>query len=193
MNITRRLFFQRFSKKSKPETVEMPIAQPPISFRSLSADPMLGEVMVVPYNFAPRGWAFCQGQLLPIAQNTALFSLLGTMYGGDGRTTFALPNLNSRAVMGAGRGPGLSDISIGETGGISTVTLTTNQLPATVSVNEVMVRGTGGTQGVGLAKGAEAGAGTLTAPQTPTAVNNMPPFLGLNYVIALQGIYPPRS
>lgn len=191
--MTRRLFFQFFSKKTKPETVETPMAQPSISFRALTADPMIGEVMVVPYNFAPRGWAFCNGQLLPIAQNTALFSILGTMYGGDGRTTFGLPNLNSRAVMGAGRGPGLSDISIGETGGTSTVTLTTNQLPATVTVNEVMVRGTGGTQGVGLAKGAEAGAGTLTASQMPTAVNNMPPYLGLNYIIALVGVYPSRS
>lgn len=193
MNMTRRLFFQFFSKQTEQQTEETPTAQPPISFRALSADPFIAEVMLVPYNFEPRGWAFCDGRLLPIAQNTALFSLLGTMYGGNGQTTFALPNLNSRAAMGAGQGPGLSNRIIGQTGGSSTVTLASNQLPATINVNEVMVRGIGGTQGVGLAKGAETGAGTLSALQTPTAVNNMPPYLGLNYVIALQGIYPPRS
>lgn len=194
MNITRRHFFQRFSKKTESQTVETPNEQPSISFRSLGAEPFIGEVIVVPYNFAPRGWAFCSGQLLSIAQNTALFSILGTTYGGDGRTTFALPNLNGSVAMGVGQGPGSSPIDLGETGGGSTVTLTTSQIPTqTVSVNEIMVRGTGGTQGFGLAKGAAAGAGTLAASQTPTAIDNTPPYLCLNYVIAVQGVFPPRS
>ncbi len=194
MNITRRHFFQRFSKKTESQTVETPNTQPSISFRSLGAEPFLGEVMVVPYNFAPRGWAFCNGQLLSIAQNTALFSILGTTYGGDGRTTFGLPNLNGNAAMGVGQGPGLSYVDLGETGGVSSVVLSTNQIPTQIiAVNEIMVRGTGGTQGVGLAKGAEMGTNTIGTSQSPTPVDNTPPYLCLNYVIAMQGVFPPRS
>ncbi len=91
--------------------------------------PFIGEIMTVPYNFAPRNWAFCMGQILSIAQNTALFSLLGTTYGGNGQTTFALPDLRGRATMGAGQGPGLSPRTLGEQGGTETVTLTSNQMP----------------------------------------------------------------
>ena len=92
--------------------------------------PFLGMIILVPYNFAPRGWAFCQGQLLPISQNTALFALLGTQYGGNGQTTFALPNLQGRVPIGQGQGAGLSNYSLGQVGGVETVTLTVNQMPA---------------------------------------------------------------
>jgi microcystin-dependent protein len=94
------------------------------------AEPFLGMIILVGFNFAPRGWAFCNGQLLPIAQNTALFSLLGTIYGGDGKTTFALPDLRSRVPVHFGQGPGLSLYDQGQSGGAETVTLTINQLPA---------------------------------------------------------------
>jgi microcystin-dependent protein len=93
------------------------------------SQPFLGMIILVPYTFAPRGWAFCDGQLLPIAQNTALFSLLGTTYGGNGQTTFALPDLRSRVPIGAGQGPGLSNYDLGQAGGAETVTLTVNQIP----------------------------------------------------------------
>src|SRR5919108_5956828 len=94
------------------------------------AEPFLGEIKLVPYNFAPRGWAFCNGQILSIAQNTALFSLLGTMYGGNGQTTFALPNLQGRTALHVGQGPGLSSISQGESGGSEAHTLNVNEMPA---------------------------------------------------------------
>lgn len=92
-------------------------------------DPFIGEITMFAGNFAPRGWAFCSGQLLPIAQNTALFSILGTTYGGDGRTTFALPDLRGRSAVHAGRGPGLSDYRLGQRGGVEDVTLLTTQMP----------------------------------------------------------------
>ena len=94
------------------------------------ADPFVAEIRIFPFNFAPKGWAFCDGQLLPLSQNTALFSLLGTTYGGDGKSTFALPNLQGRAPMHPGQGPGLSPHNLGETGGNSTVTLSESELPA---------------------------------------------------------------
>ena len=193
MKITRRDFFNFFSKKTPVQPINMPAADGFISFRSLASEPFLAEILLVPYNFEPRGWAFCDGRLLSIAQNTALFSLLGTTYGGDGRTTFGLPNLRNRAAMGPGAGPGLTDHFLGESDGIASFTLSMNNLPGqTITVNEIMVRGTSGTQGVGLAKGTVTGASTLSGSQAPAPVDNMPPYLGLNYVIALQGIYPPR-
>lgn len=94
------------------------------------SEPFLGQIMLVPYNFAPRGWAFCNGQILPIAQNTALFSLLGTTFGGNGQTTFALPDLRGRVPLSSGQGPGLGNYDLGEIGGLESVTLTTNQMPA---------------------------------------------------------------
>ncbi|HEV3057078.1 MAG TPA: tail fiber protein [Vicinamibacterales bacterium] len=94
------------------------------------SQPFLGMIIIVPYNFAPLGWAFCAGQLLPIAQNTALFSLLGTTYGGDGVQTFALPDLRGRVPVGAGQGPGLSNYSLGQTAGSENVSLTVNEMPA---------------------------------------------------------------
>src|SRR5689334_1083417 len=93
-----------------------------------SADPFIGEMMWVPYNFAPRGWAFCEGQLLPIAQNTALFSLIGTTFGGNGQTTFALPDMRGRFPIGVGQGPGLSNYDLGQVGGAETHTLLVNEL-----------------------------------------------------------------
>jgi len=91
--------------------------------------PFIGEIMTVPYNFAPRNWAYCAGQTMSIAQNTALFSLLGTIYGGNGQTTFALPDLRGRAAMGQGQGPGLSSYTLGEVGGTENVTLLSTQMP----------------------------------------------------------------
>jgi len=94
------------------------------------ADPFVAEIRIFPFNFAPTGWAFCDGQLMPLSQNTALFSLLGTTYGGDGKSTFALPNLKGRAPMHPGQGPGLSAHTFGESGGSETVTLSESELPA---------------------------------------------------------------
>src|SRR3954452_18244347 len=93
-------------------------------------DPFVAEIRVFPYTFAPKGWAFCQGQLLPISQNTALFSLLGTMYGGDGKSTFALPNLQDQTAVSWGQGPGLQNYDIGEQVGVPNVTLLTTEIPA---------------------------------------------------------------
>src|SRR5947209_8680014 len=96
---------------------------------SMSSEPFLASIAIFAGNFAPRGWALCNGQILPIAQNTALFSLLGTTYGGNGQTTFALPDLRSRAPIGAGQGPGLSNIDLGQVGGTENVTLLTSNMP----------------------------------------------------------------
>jgi microcystin-dependent protein len=171
-------------------------------------DPFIAEIRVFPFNFAPRGWALCNGQLMPISQNTALFSLLGTTYGGDGRTTFALPNLQGQAPMQPGQGPGLSQRDLGETGGAQSVTLTTQQLPAHSHSwmasaqpaqdrspgGETFARATGGdlyttdtSAVVPLASNA------VTSTTGGQAHNNMQPYLTLNFCIALQGVYPPRS
>jgi len=115
------------------------------------SQPFLGMIILVPYNFAPRGWAFCNGQILPISQNTALFSLLGTTFGGNGVTTFALPDLRSRVPIGAGQGTGLSNYVLGQTGGIETVTLTLNELPLHTHV--VTLNGLGATANVKNAAG----------------------------------------
>ena len=172
------------------------------------ADPFVAEIRIYPFNFAPRGWAFCNGQLLPISQNTALFSLLGTNYGGDGRSTFGLPNLQGRAVMHPGQGPGLSLRGLGETGGSDTVTLLQSQIPshthALVASNEIgedrkavgeaMARSTGGPL-----YGPVPATPVALAPEAvvPTGGsqphNNLMPYLTLNFCIALQGVFPPRS
>ncbi|MGB6373934.1 MAG: tail fiber protein [Methylocella sp.] len=172
--------------------------------------------MLVGFNFAPVGWAFCNGQLLSISQNTALFSLLGTTYGGDGVTNFALPNLQSRAPVGFGQGPGLSPYTLGQTTGTETVTLTVAQMPAhnhLVAANAANATASS-PSGNDLAQSLEpSGRGTpvntystppMTAPVTldPAAVKpsggsqphaNIQPVLAMNYIIALQGIYPSRS
>jgi microcystin-dependent protein len=176
----------------------------------LVTDPFLAEIRMFAGNFAPRGWALCDGQLMPISQNTALFSLLGTTYGGDGRTTFALPNLQGAAPMQQGQGPGLSARWLGETGGATNVSLLTAEMPAhTHPVNAVDAGGDVTTPNNALWASAMLGrVGTnLYSDATPsqmmnpmtTAVtggsqphNNMPPYLCVTFIIALQGIFPQR-
>lgn len=173
-------------------------------------DPFVAEIRIFPFNFAPKGWAFCDGQLLPLSQNTALFSLLGTTYGGDGKSNFALPDLQGNAPMHPGQGPGLSLHDLGETGGTQTVTLIDSEMP---SHNHSMnARPTGAVppqaSPVGFAPArsnsrpySPAGAnstGQMNATGTlPTGGslphNNMMPSLTLNFCIALQGVYPPRT
>ena len=173
------------------------------------AEPFLGEIKVFAGNFAPVGWAFCQGQLLSIAQNTALFSLLGTTYGGDGSQTFALPDLRGRAVIHQGQGPGLSNYVEGEIAGAESVTLDQPQLP---SHSHSMVGNTAGATapdpGPTVAMGATATGepiyGSVTEPvalsqQAVTLTGsgqpheNRQPFLAISYIIAHQGIFPSRN
>ncbi|MCA1590666.1 MAG: tail fiber protein, partial [Acidobacteria bacterium] len=170
------------------------------------ADPFVAEIRIFPFNFAPKGWAFCNGQILPISQNTALFSLLGTTYGGDGRSTFALPNLQGSAPMHPGQGPGLSLHDLGETGGSQTVTLLTSEIP--VHTHTMSARPTGAvppqSSPVGLAAArsnsrpyspsGQAANGLMNATATlPTGGtlphNNLMPLLTLNFCIALQGVF----
>lgn len=174
------------------------------------AEPFIGEIRAVGFNFAPRGWAHCNGQLLPISQNTALFSIVGTIYGGDGRTTFGLPNLQGRAALGEGQGPGLSIRSLGSTGGVDQVTLSASQMPAH---NHAMVANNGpastGQAAAGLTLARARGGNAYDGPpvDNPVAMaaesigpqggglphNNLMPYQVVNFVIALVGIYPSRS
>lgn len=168
-------------------------------------DPFVAEIRILPTNFAPTGWAFCNGQLLPISQNTALFSLLGTTYGGDGKSTFALPNLQGTAPMHPGQGPGLSLRDLGEVGGEETVTLTQAQTPShTHPLNaDSGSPTTGSPANAALASPAalrKYSAAADLEPMVPIGAaggsqphNNMQPYLTLNFCIALQGVYPPRS
>lgn len=171
-------------------------------------DPFVAEIRVFPFNFAPKGWAFCDGQLLPLSQNTALFSLLGTTYGGDGKSNFALPNMQGNAPMHPGQGPGLSLHDLGETGGSETVTLLESEIPAhahTVAASQADGN-TGSPAGQLVASGVGinmyAPATGATTQLNPSAVapaggdqphNNRQPYLTLNFCIALQGVYPPRT
>lgn len=175
-------------------------------------DPYIGEIRLFAGNFAPKDWAFCNGQLMSIAQNTALFSLLGTTYGGDGKTTFALPDLQGRVPVHAGAGQGLTERTLGEQGGEPYVTLLSTEMPyhthqamAVAAIGtttdptggvwaESIKQGRGGTQTPLYAP-------TVNASMSMNAVgvaggsqphNNMQPYLALNYIIALNGIYPPR-
>jgi len=175
------------------------------------ADNFVGEIRVVPFNFAPKGWAFCAGQLMPISQNTALFSLLGTTYGGDGKSTFALPDLQGRVPVSAGQGAGLSLYDLGQQTGEETVTLLTTEIPAhnhSVQAAPTAARTNDPTQGffaVPVVSGSTRKLYSSAAPDialAPDAVtnaggsqphNNLQPYLGLNYIIALQGIFPSRS
>jgi microcystin-dependent protein len=171
------------------------------------ADPFVAEIRIFPFNFAPKGWAWCDGQLLPLSQNTALFSLLGTTYGGDGKSTFALPDLQGRAAMHPGQGPGLSLHDLGETGGSETVTLLESEIPAHSHTYSPSVRPADSLNPGGLASGtgnnmyaAAAGASfTNASPQALATAggslphNNMQPFLTLFFCIALQGVFPPRT
>ncbi|MDI2098995.1 phage tail protein [Ruicaihuangia caeni] len=174
-------------------------------------DQFVGEIRIVAFNFAPTGWALCEGQILPLSQNTALFSLLGTTYGGDGKSTFALPNLAGRMPIGAGWGQGLSARDPGEQGGSATVTLTIPELPTHTHV----VAGHAGAGNKSTASGATWAMPRYGRRQTdaysPTADgkemamtalspsgssqphNNMPPYLAMNFIIALQGVFPPRQ
>jgi microcystin-dependent protein len=173
------------------------------------ADPFVAEIRIFPFNFAPQGWAFCDGQILPIFQNTALFSLLGTIYGGNGSSTFGLPNLQGRAPMHPGQGPGLSLRTLGEADGSQTVTLlqievpshshalSANTNPADLSAptaNRSLARSSGGF----AYQDSNANLVSLS-PQALTVAggglphNNLMPYLTFNFCIALQGVFPPRS
>ena len=173
-------------------------------------DPFVAEIRIFPFNFAPKGWAFCDGQLLPISQNTALFSLLGTTYGGDGKSNFALPDMQGNAPMHPGQGPGLSLHDLGETGGSQTVTLLKSEIPAhshslLTAIQDFADLGAPASNRA-LSKTGK-GSGYKTSPQAnaimafqavaPTGGdqphNNMQPFLTLNFCIALQGVFPPRT
>ncbi len=172
------------------------------------SEPFTAEIRIFAGNFAPRGWAFCNGQLLPIAQNTALFSLIGTTYGGDGRTTTALPNLQGRAPMHPGRGPGLTSRRLGQRGGVEHVTLSeaqmpnhTHQLRASQEDGDSLTPSSARLPGAGndmyrFPTGVSTGAmATQSLPSTGGSQehNNMQPFLTMNFIIALVGLYPSRS
>ncbi|MEO7720183.1 MAG: tail fiber protein [Capsulimonas sp.] len=176
------------------------------------ADQFVGEIRIVPFNFAPTGWAMCNGQILPISQNTALFSLLGTNFGGNGQTNFALPNLQDSVAVDFGAGAGLTERSMGETGGAASVTISESQLPQHKHViNASSSAATKFTPGGNLFAVPNAGPRranqlyTTAAPNATMALsaivptggglahNNTQPYLALNFIIALQGIFPPRS
>ncbi|UZD24136.1 tail fiber protein [Algoriphagus halophytocola] len=187
-------------------------------------EPFLGQIMMVGFNFAPRGWALCDGSILPISSYTALFSLLGTTYGGDGRTTFALPDLRGRAPIGMGHGPGLSLRAQGAKGGAETTTLNVTNIPShnhSVAPSPVNASSQNATEQVPGTNGATtlaspvasgrpaaiynnqtpdvtlntAGGNVLSTGNTGGSIpfNNMEPFIAMNYVIALNGIFPSRN
>ncbi len=171
------------------------------------SDVFVAEIRIFPFNFAPTGWAMCNGQIMAIQQNTALFSLLGTTYGGNGTTTFALPNLQDSAPMHQGQGAGLTPRVLGELGGASAVTLITSELPThTHPVNASTAPGVrnspvNNTPGTAPASTPAYHSGTSNTSMHPLSTtptggslphNNMPPYLTLNFCIAMQGIYPPR-
>jgi microcystin-dependent protein len=177
----------------------------PVARAQVGDNPYIGEILLVPFNFAPHNWAFCNGQLLPIIQNQALFSLLGTQFGGNGTTNFALPDLRGRSPIGAGQGPGLTPYNVGETGGQETVTLTVNQLPAHDhpafgSANQATMTNPSGavwaTQ-TRLTIYSSTTDSTHMAPSGLTGGNqphdNRAPYLTLNYIISLAGIFPTRN
>lgn len=170
-------------------------------------DPFVAEIRIFPFNFAPKGWAFCDGQLLPLSQNTALFSLLGTTYGGNGKSNFALPDIQGRAVMHHGQGPGLSLRDLGEIGGSETVSLLESEIPSHAHlINTGVADGPAetnspGGQVLGITNRAVY-ATTQQDTMSPNALapaggdaphNNMQPYLTLSFCIALQGVFPPRT
>ena len=171
------------------------------------ADPFVAEIRIFPFDFAPKGWALCDGQLLPLSQNTALFSLLGTTYGGDGKSNFALPDLQGASPMQPGQGPGLKLRDLGETGGVESVTLLESEIPshshALLGRNDVGdTPAPGGmtlARATGIYQTNTAGSQVSMAPDAlPPAGggqphNNRQPYLVLNFCIALQGVYPPRG
>ena len=173
-------------------------------------DPFVAEIRIFPFNFAPKGWAWCDGQILPLSQNTALFSLLGTTYGGDGKANFALPDLQGRAPMHPGQGPGLSLHDLGETGGSETVSLLESEIPSHSHAFKASSDPADNNLPVNLMLAAGVGRGSnyytsATSPKvnlndtcvTPAGGdqphNNMQPYLTFYFCIALQGVYPPRT
>ena len=174
------------------------------------SNPFLAEIRIFTGNFAPKGWALCNGQLMPISQNTALFSLLGTTYGGDGKSNFAIPNLQGSAPMQAGQGPGLSLRDLGETGGEQTVTLLQTEMPAHSHTAQATTTSSSPDPGNNAWASGQKGFGNVYIASNPatnvqmnpfgTSIaggnlphNNMMPFLGLTFIIALQGVFPARS
>ncbi len=172
------------------------------------SEPFIGEIRMFGGNFAPRGWALCDGQLLAISQNNALFAILGTIYGGDGRTTFGLPDLRGRVPLSSGTGPGLAPRSLGLPGGAEAVALTSNTTPSHAHSPTAKAHSTGadsttptnGSLAVSPAystAGANAAMGTTSASVDPagsgTAHNNVQPFLVINYIVALFGVFPSRN
>jgi len=172
------------------------------------SDPFVAEIRIVGFNFAPTGWAQCNGQLLPISQNTALFSLLGTFYGGDGKSTFALPDLMGSAAMGQGQGQGLSQRFLGEQSGSQTVTLLQTEIPAhTHAMNaysddladvntpspSVILGATAGLTLYATTGNTQLNFNATSVAGSSFPHNNMQPYLVLNFVIALQGVFPPRN
>ena len=171
------------------------------------ADPFVAEIRIFPFNFAPKGWAWCDGQLMPLSQNTALFSLLGTTYGGNGKSNFALPDLQGRAPMHPGQGPGLSLHDLGETGGSETVTLLESETPAHSHSMRAAAEAGEENDPAGAALGVTIGntlynSGSTLAPMAPEALspaggdqphNNLQPYLTFYFCIALQGVFPPRT
>ena len=173
-------------------------------------DPFVAEIRIFPFNFAPKGWAFCNGQLLPLSQNTALFSLLGTTYGGDGKSNFALPNMQGNAPMHPGQGPGLSLHDLGEMSGSETVTLIQSEMPShnhflmasSDQADNNAPAGKSPAKTVGRGNNLYNTAAASLVQMNPVEVspaggsqphNNMQPYLTLNFCIALQGVYPPRT
>jgi microcystin-dependent protein len=173
-------------------------------------DPFVAEIRIFPFNFAPKGWAFCDGQILPLSQNTALFSLLGTTYGGDGKSNFALPNMQGNAPMHPGQGPGLSLHDLGETGGSDTVSLLESEIPShshtmrahnldqadhqVPSPQTSIAQSANGSAFQTTTSGLVTLSDSVLAPAGGDQPhNNMQPYLTLNFCIALQGVYPPRT
>jgi microcystin-dependent protein len=179
------------------------LIQPP----DIQAEPFIGEIKWVAFNFAPRGWALCDGQLLPINQNQALFALLGTTFGGDGRTTFALPDMRGRTPIHVGQGPGLSQYVLGQEGGEESHTLTVSEIPwhdhpamasnaeataVSPAANVFAAKSRVPLYGPGPAN-IDMSASAIVAAGGSQPHNNMPPYITLNCVIALQGIFPSRN
>ena len=171
-------------------------------------DPFVAEIRIFPFNFPPKGWAFCDGQILPLSQNTALFSLLGTTYGGDGKSNFGLPNMQGNAPMHPGQGPGLSPHDLGETGGSETVTLLQSEIPShshnmmasnadstsQSPAGQLLAGGIGGIAFYGPPPPlVQLSQNALTPAGGSQPHNNLQPYLTLNFCIALQGVYPPRT
>ncbi|HTS11487.1 MAG TPA: tail fiber protein [Candidatus Limnocylindrales bacterium] len=171
------------------------------------SNPFVAEIRIFPFNFAPKGWAFCNGQILPISQNTALFSLLGTTYGGNGSSTFALPNLQGATPMHFGQGPGLSLRDLGESGGESTITLLASEIPShthSAQCNSGMgdqygppgnfwATDAGGNNEYGSTSNNQMAAGAIGTTGSSQPHNNMQPYLVLSFCIALQGVFPARN